>query len=103
MNRHKDDSFEYNVDRLSRKIVLVGGFGLATILILVAILIGGTIVLVAISNMIGADFHELVQVFVRTIISIGFIIFGLTIVPNMVGILLVSLMIKIRELVEVDP
>lgn len=103
MNRHKDDGFEYNVDRLSRKIVLVGGFGLAAILILVAIVIGGTIVLVAISNMIGSDFHELVQVFVRTIISIGFIIFGLTIVPNMVGILLVSLMIKIRELVEVDP
>ena len=103
MNRHKDDGFEYNVDRLSRKIVLVGGFGLGAILILVAILIGGTIVLVAISNMIGSDFHELTQVFVRTIISIGFIIFGLTIVPSMVGILLVSLMIKIRELVEVDP
>lgn len=103
MNRHKDDSFEYNVDRLSRKIVLVGGFGLGAILILVAILIGGTIVLVAISNMIGSDFHELTQVFVRTIISIGFIIFGLTIVPGMVGILLVSIMIKIRELVEVDP
>ena len=103
MNRHKDDGFEYNVDRLSRKIVLVGGFGLGAILILVAILIGGTIVLVAISNMIGSDFHELTQVFVRTIISIGFIIFGLTIVPGMVGILLVSLMIKIRELVEVDP
>lgn len=103
MNRHKDNGFEYNVDRLSRKIVLVGGFGLGAILILVAILIGGTIVLVAISNMIGSDFHELTQVFVRTIISIGFIIFGLTIVPGMVGILLVSLMIKIRELVEVDP
>ena len=103
MNRHKDNGFEYNVNRLSRKIVLVGGFGLGAILILVAILIGGTIVLVAISNMIGSDFHELTQVFVRTIISIGFIIFGLTIVPGMVGILLVSLMIKIRELVEVDP
>lgn len=103
MNRHKDDGFEYNVDRLSRKIVLVGGFGLGAILILVAILIGGTIALVAISNMIGSDFHELVHVFVRTLISIGFIIFGLTIVPGMVGILLVSLMIKIRELVEVDP
>lgn len=103
MNRHKDDWFEYNMDRLSRNIVLVGGFGLGAILILVAILIGGTIVLVAISNMIGSDFHELTQVFVRTIISIGFIIFGLTIVPGMVGILLVSLMIKIRELVEVDP
>ncbi len=103
MNRHKDDWFEYNMDRLSRNIVLVGGFGLAAILILVAIVIGGTIVLVAISNMIGSDFHELVQVFVRTIISIGFIIFGLTIVPSMVGVLLVSLIIKIRELAEVDP
>lgn len=103
MNRLKDDGFEYNVDRLSRKIVLVGGFGLAAILILVAILIGGTIVLVAISNMFGSDFHELVHAFTRTIISIGFIIFGLAIVPSMVGILLVSLMIKIRELLEVDP
>ena len=103
MNRHKDDSFEYNIDRLSRNIVLVGGFGLAAILILVAILIGGTIVLVAISNMFGSDFHELVHAFTRTIISIGFIIFGLAIVPSMVGILLVSLMIKIRELLEVDP
>ena len=103
MNRRKDDGFEYSMDILARNIVLFGGSGLCAILILVAILIGGTIALVGISNMIGSDFHELVYVFVGTIISIGFIIFGLTIVPSMVGILLVFIIIKIRELVEVDP
>ena len=103
MNRRKDDGFEYSMDILAKNIVLLGGFGLCAILILVAILVGGTIVVVGISNMTGTDFHELVGGFVRTIISIGFIIFGLTIVPSIVGILLISLIIKIRELVEVDP
>ena len=103
MNRRKDDGFEFNISMLARNIVLFGGFGLCTILILAAILVSGTIVLVGISNMTGLDFHELVDGFVRTIISIGFIVFGLTIVPSIVGILLISLIIKIRELVEVDP